>query len=57
MDGWDVVRQAMVVVLGFWDRIKQAPIVPLGFSNGFKRTGFRSLASLFMAVVTIAGGF
>jgi hypothetical protein len=27
MDGWDRVKHAMVVGLGFWDHVKQATVI------------------------------
>jgi hypothetical protein len=55
MDGWDLVRQSMVVALGFWDRVKQGTAIWLTFWNGVKRTWFGILTSLFMVVVITAG--
>jgi hypothetical protein len=58
MDGWDRVKQAMVVGLGFWDHVKQATVIWLRrFCDGVKGTWFRILAGLFIALVVVAAGY
>jgi hypothetical protein len=53
ISSWANAKQALLVGLRFWDDLRHAAVW-LRLWNGFKRTWFRILASLFMTVIIVA---